>query len=300
MFDFLQNFCVAGYYCHYPDYDATRCGIAQKNFSNPFFRASNPGSTQNVNWEEDGTQRCAIEAPDNEPCSQGRVSALGVQVEQISDVQMAVRFAAHNNLRLVVKSTGHDYNGRSSAHGSFLVWLHKLKNISINDSFTPAGASCMHSQPAITVTGGVAWGEVYDALKGTGYIVIGGLGLTVCATGGWVQGGGHGALGPLFGLGVDNVLQVDIITADGNLSTVNAIREPDLFFAIRGGGGGTFGVVTSVTYKLHRNPANLVSTFFLLSPRKGERLKQFSHWQLCPLIAHDDNVSLVWMCKHGS
>lgn len=199
------------------------------------------------------------------------MSVLGVQVEQVDDVQKAVEFAARNNLRLAVKSTGHDYNGRSSAPGSFLIWLHKLKKISINYEFHPAGSSCMHSQPAITISGGVGWGEVYDALKGTGYIVLGGLGLTVCSTGGWVQGGGHGALGPLFGLGVDNVLQADVVTADGKLRTVNAFREPDLFFAIRGGGGGTFGVVTSITYKLHKNPDNLVSTFFLLSPAKGER-----------------------------
>ena len=69
--------------------------------------------------------------------------------------------------------------------------------------------------------------------------------------GGWLQGGGHGTLSPRYGLGVDNVLEIEIVTADGQLRTVNAYSSPDLFWALRGGGGGTWGVVTQATFKAY-------------------------------------------------
>lgn len=76
-------------------------------------------------------------------------------------------------------------------------------------------------------------------------------------------------MGPLFGLAVDNVLQIEVVTADGSLRTVNACNDRELFFALRGGGGGTFGVVTSVTYKLHKTPPNLVNVYFRSFPSDG-------------------------------
>ena len=163
------------------------------------------------NWEDKGTQRCAFEAPKSSPCRQGSVAVLGVQVESVADIQKAVKFAAQHKLRIAVKSSGHDYMGRSTAPGSFLIWTHKMKNITIDYAFpTAGGGKCKHTDfvPAITVVGGVNWGEVYDKLNNTDYIVLGGMALTICATGGYVQGGGHGALGPSFGLAVDNVLEI--------------------------------------------------------------------------------------------
>ena len=173
------------------------------------------------NWEDKGKQRCAFEAPRSAPCHQGQVSILGVQVESVQDVQKAVKFASDHNLRIAVKSSGHDYSGRSAATGSFLIWMHKMKNynpnnISIDYTFTATDKNCKKfSTPAVTVTGGVQWGEVYDALKPTGYIALGGMGLTIYANGVYFQGGGHGVLGPSFGLAVDNILQIEVVTADG-------------------------------------------------------------------------------------
>ena len=190
---------------------------------------------------------------------------LGVEVEAVIDVQNAIRFATRHNLRVVVKTSGHDFLGRSTAAGSFLIWMHKLKSIRIHEPWAgPRG----HHEAAVTIVGGVLWGEVYDALKPTDYIAVGGMSLTVGATGGFVQGGGHGALSPSFGLAVDNVLQLEVVTADGTLRVADACQEPDLLFALRGGGGGSFGVVTSVTYKLHKNPENYVGTILQLNPRR--------------------------------
>jgi FAD/FMN-containing dehydrogenase len=210
----------------------------------------------------------------------------GVRVEAVDDVQKAVRFASLHDLRVVVKSSGHDFLGRSAAAGSFLIWMHKLKSIRIHE---PWGGCGVYSEAAITVVGGVSWGEVYDALKGTGHVVVGGMSLTVSATGGYVQGGGHGALSPSLGLAVDNVLQMEVVTADGALRVTNACQEPDLFFALRGGGGGTFGVVISVTYKLHPNPPNLVATVLQLNPPRGS-----TTW----ITKTQEEILAVW--SHGT
>ncbi|KAG0602850.1 hypothetical protein M758_10G046600 [Ceratodon purpureus] len=254
--------------CHDPQYDAAKCQTVRNNKRDSYQRADNAGSMQYENWEGEGEQTCATDAPKGSGCHQGRVPVRGVRVEDVDDVQNAIRFATRHNLRIVVKSSGHDFLGRSAAAGSFLIWMHKLRNITIHDSW--AGACGLHREAAaVTVVGGVPWGEVYDALEGTGYIAVGGMSLTVSAAGGFVQGGGHGALSPSFGLAVDNVLEVEVVTADGTLRVANACQEADLFFALRGGGGGTFGVVTSVTYKLHRNPANFVGTQLQLDPQDG-------------------------------
>lgn len=75
--------------------------------------------------------------------------------------------------------------------------------------------------------------------------------MTVGIVGGWIQGGGHGPLSPLFGMGADDVLSIDVVTSDGRFVTANADENADLFWALRGGGAGTYGVVTSVTIKAH-------------------------------------------------
>lgn len=69
--------------------------------------------------------------------------------------------------------------------------------------------------------------------------------------GGWLQGGGHGALTPRYGLGVDNVVEVEVVTVDGQVRTANLCQNSDLFWALRGGGGGTWGVVTKATFLAH-------------------------------------------------
>lgn len=94
---------------------------------------------------------------------------------------------------------------------------------------------------------GVQWGEAYSFAEAHNITVVGGSDKTVGAAGGWLQGGGHGALSPSMGLGVDRVLQFRVVTPDGVYRTANKCQNQDLFFALRGGGGGTFGVVLEST-----------------------------------------------------
>jgi FAD/FMN-containing dehydrogenase len=82
--------------------------------------------------------------------------------------------------------------------------------------------------------------------------LIGGASLSVGASGGWVMGGGHGALTNNYGLGVDNVLEMKVVLANGTLITANRRQNTDMFFALRGGGGGTFGVVLKTTSQIYK------------------------------------------------
>ena len=100
------------------------------------------------------------------------------------------------------------------------------------------------------VLGGEQWREVYSLMNEKNVLVVGGQAQTVGAAGGYSIGGGHSALSPLYGLTVDNILEVDVIIADGTLLTANSCTNEDLFWALRGGGGG-FGIVTRMVHKVH-------------------------------------------------
>ncbi|EIW73963.1 hypothetical protein CONPUDRAFT_170409 [Coniophora puteana RWD-64-598 SS2] len=128
---------------------------------------------------------------------------------------------------------------------------------------------------AFTLEAGVQWSEAYAAANATGRVLVGGLsaGGSVGAAGGWIQGGGHSALSSNYGLGVDNAIQMTVVTSTGEHLTVNAYQNSDLFWALRGGGGGTYGIVTSVTYQTHPD-LPLVAAFFVAYSTNSTVLKQ--------------------------
>ncbi|KIJ63429.1 hypothetical protein HYDPIDRAFT_113442, partial [Hydnomerulius pinastri MD-312] len=247
---------------------STECLTALENQSNGTWRANQPGSMQFPNYEgytfPNGTiSACYMDPSRTFPCEQGSVPVIGVDAHTPSDIQAAVQFAAAHNLRLVVKNTGHDYLGRSTARGSFLVWTHNMKVISYNQSFVPQGAPSTEQYDAITVEAGVQWKEAYNVAQAHGRMMMGGTaaGGSVGAAGGWFARGGYCLLSPHYGLGVDNAVQATIVISSGDHLTVNAYSHPDLWWALRGGGGGTYGVITSVTYRTHPI-VPLIAAFF--------------------------------------
>ena len=136
--------------------------------------------------------------------------------------------------------------------------------------------------PVFTLGAGVQWIEAHEAAGQHNRVLVGASSRSIGAAGGWLAGGGHSAISTSYGLGtpnspvwtesysldcfvgVDNVLEITIVTADGDHVIANSYQNEDLFWALRGGGGGTWGVVTSVTYKTHP-PAPLSSVFLLAS-----------------------------------
>lgn len=148
----------------------------------------------------------------------------------------------------MVRNTGHDYLGRSTGAGALAVWTHHLKSI----THLPTHDSGDYSGPAFKLGAGVQGFEIMAAARDKGLIVVGGECPTVGIAGGYTQGGGHSAISTSFGLAADNVLNWEIVTANGELINANAAENSDIFWALNGGGGSTFGVVVSMTVKAHQ------------------------------------------------
>jgi FAD/FMN-containing dehydrogenase len=182
--------------------------------------------------------------------------ARAVAGESPDDIADVVRFVRERGLRLAIKNTGHDYLGRSSGSDALLLWTHPMRQVSVHNSFTPAGMppDAEPNIPAVAVGAGARWLEVYQALGPHRRLALGGGCTTVGAAGGFIQGGGFGSFSKAHGTAAGNVLEMDVVTADGERVVASAHSHPDLFWALRGGGGGTFGVVSSVTYRTHPMP----------------------------------------------
>ncbi|KAI9572545.1 hypothetical protein HD554DRAFT_2168239 [Boletus coccyginus] len=216
-----------------------------------------PGSMEAPDFEtftfHNGTiDACYLNTTITGTCGQGSVPVIGVDARLVEDIQAAVTFAVHQNLKLVVKNTGHDYLGRSTARGSFVVWTHNMKNISYNHTFVPQGAPPNETYEAVTLAAGIQWQEAYTAVNNYGRLMVGGISDgSIGSSGGWLAGGGHSMLSPSYGLGVDNALEISVVLSTGQFLTVNNYQNSDLFWALRGGGGSTYGIVTSVTYRTY-------------------------------------------------
>ncbi|KAL5359266.1 FAD-binding domain-containing protein [Aspergillus floccosus] len=184
-------------------------------------------------------------------CMQGSVPHKYVEVTSVEDVQKSLGFAAEHNLRLVIKNTGHDYKGRSSAPDSFALWMHLYQPpIKLETNFTPEGCASPAGD-VLTFGAGQEFQGIYDFAHAHNVRVVGGTSSSVGAAGGWITGGGHSMLSNEFGLGVDNVQQLKAVLPNGTYVTANRCQNQDIFFALRGGGGGTFGVIMEMSTLAH-------------------------------------------------
>ncbi len=222
--------------------DATSdaCSVVLENLKNPFWNEDNPGVLQTNGWLD------AWEI---------QVSPYAVAAESAADIAAAVNFARDNGVRLAVKSTGHDYLGRSNAADSLLIWTHNMREVTFHPAFRTAGSNAGTSPvTAMSVAAGARWLEVYKEASANGVYVQGGGCTSVGAGGGFALGGGFGSFSKRFGSGAGGVLEIEVVTADGQVRVINENQDSDLFWALRGGGGSTFGVVSRITYLAHPIP----------------------------------------------
>lgn len=197
-----------------------------------------------------------------------------VKAMEQSDVVSAIEFANQYNIAVSIKTSGHNYAGSSTAKGSLLIWMYHYSNpLEISNSFAD---TCGTSYDAtLTLGGGSPWGAAYNKIYQDGrYDILGGGSVNVGCCGGWLAGGGITTMSRFRGLGIDNVVQYEVVLASGEAVTVNACSNIDLFWALRGGGGGAFGVVTKVTYKLHPKKS-LIHLTLSLHNHNQETLDQF-------------------------
>ncbi|KAI8823193.1 uncharacterized protein EV422DRAFT_613365 [Fimicolochytrium jonesii] len=237
--------------CHAPHYDAHVCQAIRDDWMNPFWRVAQPGTLQDPADESLGNSTCSPWTPKSTPCGHGNLPTYAVNVTSAAQVSKTMKFAKKHNLRVVIRSTGHDFHGRSTAAGSLSLWMHNLKKMEFHDAFVPT--KCSKSKgTAVTVGSGVVLHELYETADKRGLALVAGEALTVGVVGGYLQGGGHSALGPYKGMAADNALEFLVVLANGHMVTANECQEKDLFWALRGGGGGTYGVVIQAT--LHTFP----------------------------------------------
>jgi FAD/FMN-containing dehydrogenase len=167
-----------------------------------------------------------------------RSPAAIVQCTSPADAAAAIGFARGHGFELCVRGGGHNVAGRAVIDGAVMVDLSTMKGIEVD-----AAARTVRAE------GGVTWGELNEATGAHGLAVTGGV-ISTTGIAGLTLGGGIGWLMPKLGAVVDNVLSIELVTADGETITASAGENADLFWALRGG-GGNFGVATSFTYALH-------------------------------------------------
>ncbi|RYP47176.1 hypothetical protein DL768_006726 [Monosporascus sp. mg162] len=138
--------------------------------------------------------------------------------------------------------------GKSTGKGGLSLWTHNLKSIDII-SYT----STTYTGPAVRVGAGVTGGELLLRASEAGYRVVSGDCPTVGVAGGYSAGGGHGLLNGAYGMAADNVLEWEVVTADGRHLTASPSENADLYWALTGGGAGTYAVVLSMTARLHQD-----------------------------------------------
>lgn len=217
--------------------------------------------------------------------------AASVDVRSPGDISAAIRFASNYNISVTVKATGHSYPGSSTGRDSLLIWMsHYPKDDTIQDNYVDSCGTTYDS--VIGVSGGEKVVEVILAVQDRNHIVTGWC-PTVGAAGGWLQGVGISHTSRTFGYGVDQVVDFTVVLASGEVVTADACTNADLFWALRGGGGGTFGVVTGVHYKLH--PVTPINSLFFSISGGGEwaKRKWLDFWlQKSPTM--DSRWSGVW------
>lgn len=201
-------------------------------------------------------------------------------VRSVGDIQKALQFSRQHKLRVTIRSSGHDYSGRSTWTNSLNINLAEMNGIMTNLSSTrnPSGE--------VKVFSGATMMEVYQQVNAVDRIVVGGSAHTVAA-GGYTLGGGHSPVSQTYGYAVDNLLEVKVVLADASVATCTPTQtlieyingstathsNGDLFWALSGGGGGTFGVAVYFVYKLHpSSPMVLINGTIALRVLNGDQV----------------------------
>ncbi|HQR45767.1 MAG TPA: FAD-binding oxidoreductase [Thermoanaerobaculia bacterium] len=212
-----------------------------------------------------------------------RHPAFIVRPVDAADVMAAVAYSGQNGRILSVRGGAHSVPGFGTNDGGVVIDLSRMKGIRVDPSARTVRAE-----------GGCTWGDVFHATYPFGMTAAGGI-ISTTGIGGLTLGGGIGYLSRAHGLSIDNLVSADVVTADGRFLTASETQNPDLFWALRGG-GGNFGVVTSFEYRLHTVKDVFVGLFFfeLKAARQvlefyrdyiataPEEMGAFFAWQIAP------------------
>jgi hypothetical protein len=237
-------------------YDQNTCSAVQSTYNSRLDCVAHYGQTFWQNWEACGASACSLLSLDPSQelyptCSLGTLAPYYVDVRESGQVSAALQFSKHHNMRIGVKNTGHDFMGRSVGPNTLAIWTHNLNELSFYENFTASNCPSANGHNIGELGAGVVARDAYAYFGGLGMDITGGYEESVGLAGGFALGGGIGDFTALYGLMADNAVEFEVVTADGQVRIINECNNPELFWAMRGGGGGTFAVLTKYHVQLH-------------------------------------------------
>jgi len=278
------------------DTGSAGCQNLMNNIHNPYYLGDQPGLTQTLGW---------VDAWVSKP------SVYAVAAKNAGHIAAAVNFARENDLRLVVKGGGHSYQGTSSAADSLLVWTRHMHDITMHETFVPQGCKARHApRRAVTVGSGAIWMQAYDAVTTKAGVYVQGGGCTTVGVAGLVQSGGFGSFSKHYGTAAAGLLEAEVVTADGKVRIANACTNSDLFWGLKGGGGGTFGAVSKVTLLVRELPEFWGAAILAVKAASDDAFRRLllyfvsfyrenlfnDHWGEHAHIAGDNVLDLLMVC----
>jgi hypothetical protein len=248
-------------------YNKEYCSSVQSTYNSSLDRVSNYGQTFWQNWESCGTSGCSLLSSDPTEelfptCSLGTLATYYVDVRNASHISATLRFSKQHNIRISIKNTGHDFAGRSVGPNTLAIWTHNLSNMAFHRNFTASNCPMANGHNVGELEAGVVAVDAYHYFGEFGMDITGGYEESVGLAGGFAQGGGVGDFTARYGLMADNAIEFEVVTADGQVRVINECNDPDLFWAMRGGGGGTFAVLTKMRVQLY--PSLPIHTYRLV------------------------------------
>lgn len=273
------------------------CRDTVADIRNPFFIGDQAAGTQTSGWLD-----AWMSAP----------SVYAVKARHATDVAAAVNFARAHNLRLAVKGGGHSYQGTSNAPDLLLIWTRAMNDVSLHQAFVGVGCEGkIKPQPAVSAGAGAMWIDLYHAVTTEAGRYVQGGGCTSVGVAGLVQSGGFGSFSKGFGTAASGLLEAEIITADGRILIANPCQNADLFWALKGGGGGCWGVVTRLTLRTHDLPDHFGAAWGRIKARSdGAFVKLLArffrfyagnllnpHWGEQVAIAPDNSLKISMVCQ---
>ncbi|EFQ95236.1 hypothetical protein PTT_06823 [Pyrenophora teres f. teres 0-1] len=251
--------------CYGDDKDDNQCQQLSQNWTNSYTHIDDPTEVLSPIYQ--GLTCLPPSIYDSGGCTLGGYPAYAVKATSVLDIQSTMNFARSLDLRLVVKNTGHDFSGHSTGYGAISIWTHALKDMMMLENYVDQSG---YRGPAIKAGAGVQAFELYKFADQHGYMAVAGEGQTVGVMGGYILGGGHSPLSSIYGMAADQVLGFEVVSPIGEFVTANSTSNKELFWALKGGGGGSFGVVTSITFKVYKDVPVATATWTLESSKIGK------------------------------
>ena len=241
------------------------CSVVQANWSSSIFHQNQPESIGSPLFANNSCLPTGVNGfLQSQGCRLGGLPTYVLNATDECQVAQAMKWAADRNLRVVVKGTGHDLNGRSSGAFALSIWTRNFRQLERETSWKVPGKGNT-TEDVIIAGSGHGWGDVLDFALAQGRVVTTGQDPSV-GLGGYIQGGGHGPLASTYGLAAQQVLQARVITTQGEILVANEVENSDLFWAIRGGGAGLYGVVTEYVIRHFPAPESVMMGSVTLAP----------------------------------